>query len=237
MKKFFTPQEKYLQLRWCKTLAFTTLMLLFITTTLSAQDSTANTINANNRRSSNVNLQLFTGGYSSGFVQMNWTTTSENEMSHFEVERSTDGTNFRQIGKVLAKGDKEVTSNYTFLDILAEKGSNFYRLVMIDKDGNLSYSKMITISVEKGLSLFVVYPNPFGKRVQVKFRMDNDDQVTMNIINEAGAVIRTQHDPVTKGDNLIIMRNVDNLPPGIYYLEVISKDKKLRTKLVKQQTE
>ena len=71
---------------------------------------------------------------------------------------------FRKIGKLLAKGDNNINTEYTYLDILAEKGSNFYRLVIIDKDGNFTYSKVITISVEKGISLFVVYPNPFGKK-------------------------------------------------------------------------
>src|SRR5438045_1914306 len=123
------------------------------------------------------------------------------------------------------------------LDILADKGDNLYRLVIIDKDGNFTYSKPITIGVEKGISLFVVYPNPFGKKVQVKFNSDGPDQATMRIIDNTGKVITTQTDPVQKGENRITIKNVDNLPGGIYYLELITKDKNIRTKLMKQQTD
>ncbi len=84
--------------------------------------------------------------------------------------------------------------------------------------------------------MFVVYPNPFGKRVQVKFNSDSDDQATMRIIDNAGKIIATQTDPIQKGENRISIRNVDNLPGGIYYLELITKDKKIRTKLMKQQS-
>jgi hypothetical protein len=153
------------------------------------------------------------------------------------VERSTDGINFRKLGKIMAKGDVNVITEYTYLDILAEKGSNFYRLVMIDRDGNFSYSKVITIGVEKGISLFVVYPNPFGKKVQVKFNSDAPDQAVMRIVDNSGKVIATQTDPVQKGENRLTIRNVDNLAPGIYFLELITKDKNIRTRLMKQQTE
>ncbi len=110
-------------------------------------------------------------------------------------------------------------------------------LLIIDKDGNFTYSKTITIGVEKGISLFVVYPNPFGKKVQVKFNSDGPDQATMRIIDNDGKVMATQIDAVQTGENRITIQNVDNLPAGIYYLELITKDKKIRTKLMKQQTD
>ena len=59
----------------------------------------------------------------------------------------------------------------------------------------------------------------------------------MRIIDNSGKVIATQTDPVQKGENRISIRNVDNLPGGIYYLELITKDKNIRTKLMKQQSE
>ena len=234
MKTIFTSKEKNTV---CGRKGFyflitTVLTLSFTNTTFAQNDSTSNNLNT---KSAPVILGQFTGGYSSGIVQLNWTTINEANVSHFEIERSTDGTNFRQIGKVLARGDNQSTTNYAYLDILAEKGSNFYRLVLIDRDGNFTYSKLITIGVEKGISLFVVYPNPFGKKVQVKFNSDEQDKVTMRIVNESGTVMRTQTDPTQKGENIITIQNVDNLPGGIYYLEVITKDRNMRTKLMKQQ--
>ena len=238
MSKFFTPQEKkQVQcLRTFCTVAAGIIMLLLSSTVFAQSDSLVSQNHPTNYIAS-ATLGQLTGGYSSGFVQLQWSTSSEVDMGHFEVERSTDGISFRKIGKLLAKGDVNAKTEYTYLDILAEKGSNFYRLVIIDKDGNFTYSKIITIGVEKGISLFVVYPNPFGKKVQVKFNSDGPDQSTMRIIDANGKVITTQTDPVQKGENRITIKNVDNLPGGIYYLELITKDKNIRTKLMKQQTE
>ncbi len=210
------------------------LLFVFESNLFAQKDSLSHIHSQNNLAASNLNQ--FTGGYSSGFVELKWITSNQSDISHFEIERSTDGTNFRQIGKQLVKAD-EGKSEYTYLDILADKGANFYRLVLIDKDGNISYSKSITIGVEKGISLFVVYPNPFGKKVMVKFHADKIDQAFMSIIDNDGKVIRSQTNAVQPGDNLIIVQNVDNLPGGIYYLELVTKDKKIRTKLMKQLTD
>ena len=237
MSKFFTPREKKQVQSLSKFYCVTGLIMLLFTTSVSAQSDSLVSSNHPANYIATATLGQFTGGYSSGFVQLQWTTSSEVDMHHFEIERSTDGVNFRKIGKILSKGDVNLRTEYTYMDILAEKGSNFYRLVIIDKDGNFTYSKPITIGVEKGISLFVVYPNPFGKKVQVKFNSDKPDQATMRIIDNTGKVIATQTDPVQQGENRLSIRNVDNLPGGIYYLELVTKDKKIRTKLMKQQSE
>ena len=236
MSKIFTPQEKKPPPRLRISYILTGLIILFAGTASAQSDSLVSSNHPANYIEA-ATLGQLTGGYSSGFVQLQWNTSNEIDMGHFEVERSTDGINFRKLGKLLAKGDVNVKTEYTYLDILADKGSNFYRLVIIDKDGNFTYSKVITISVEKGISLFVVYPNPFGKKVLVRFNSDGPDQAVMNIINSEGKLITTQTDPVQKGENKLAIRNVDNLPGGIYFLELITKDKRIRTQLMKQQNQ
>ena len=212
-------------------------VIIILTGTAFAQNDSSKLSNINSNSSlTNVTMGQFTGGYSSGYVQLNWTTTREVEMSYFEIERSTDGINFRKIGQTPSEGDSNILSSYKFLDILAEKGSNFYRLVMIDRDGNFSYSKAITIGVEsKGISLMLVYPNPFSKIVKVKFQCEVPEQITIRIIDNSGTVLRKQLADAQKGENNIEVKNVDDLLAGIYYLEVITKIKTMRTKLMKQQ--
>ncbi|HUS00814.1 MAG TPA: T9SS type A sorting domain-containing protein [Chitinophagaceae bacterium] len=236
MSKIFTPREKT-QVHFLRIFySLITGLIIFVSTASAQSDSLVSSVHPANYIEA-ARLGQFTGGYSSGFVQLQWATSTEVDMKHFEVERSTDGINYRKIGKTLAKGDVNIKTEYTYLDILAEKGSNFYRLVMIDKDGNFSYSKPITITVEKGISLFVVYPNPFGKKVQVKFNSDGPDQATMRIVDNTGKLITSQTDPVQKGENRLTIRNVDNLPGGIYYLELVTKDKNIKTTLMKQQSQ
>ena len=181
-------------------------------------------------------INQFTGAYANGFVELGWKALINSNIKHFDIERSIDGINFRQIGQVIIDEDNITNNNFTYLDILAEKGSNFYRLVIVDKDGNYNYSKVITISVEaKGISLMVVYPNPFSKRVQVKIDCDKAEQVTIRITDNFGKIARSQTSNLQKGENRMAINNVDELPGGFYYLEVIAKDRKMRIKLMKQQ--
>ena len=236
MSKFFTLQKikPVLPIRWLFAIGAAFIFSL-CGGIASAQSDSINYSNPSKNYLPTVTLGQFTGGYSSGFVQLNWKTLRENDMGHFEIEKSTDGINFRQIGKVQGAGNDTSSNSYTFMDILAEKGSNFYRLVIVDKDGNYTYSKAITISVEsKGISLLVVYPNPFSKRVQVKISSEEAEQITIHILDNTGNVVRSQMNNVDKGENFIQVNKVDDLPGGIYYLEVIAKDRKMRIKLMKQ---
>lgn len=182
-----------------------------------------------------LTIDQFQGIYSNGFIQLMWTTFTETRMDHFGIERSSDGTNFRQIGSVSASGDLISNIKYSFSDVMAEKGSNFYRLAMVDSDGNYTYSKVITVSVDvKGISVSVVYPNPFSKRVQVRINCYNPEQITIRVIDNAGQVVRTQLENVQRGENNIVIKNVAELPGGVYYLEVIGDHRSMKTKLMKE---
>jgi len=180
-----------------------------------------------------LTIDQFNGSYSNGVIHLKWTTFMEVNMDHFDIERSTDGVNFRQIGSLSALGS--VNTDHSYLDLTADRGSNFYRLAMIDMDGNYTYSKTITLSVDyKGISVSVVYPNPFSKRVQVRIFSDKTEQVSMKVLDNAGTVVRSQLSTVYSGENNIVIQNVAELPGGVYFLEVTGDHRSMKTKLMKQ---
>ena len=183
-----------------------------------------------------LTIDQFRGVYSNGFILLKWTTFTEINIDHFEVERSADGVEFRQLGRVESIGLTNNNNSYSFNDITAAGGSNFYRLVMIDNQGNYTYSKSIMVSIDvKGISVSVVYPNPFSKRVVVRISSDKDkEQVIIRIINSEGTVVRTQPAEVYRGDNNITVKDVNELPGGLYYLEVLAENRSMKTKLMKQ---
>lgn len=177
----------------------------------------------------------FSAVYTSGFAQLKWNTFSESNSSHFEIERSSDGTDFKYIGNKEAKGNSSSNTEYTFSDLLLQSGTNFYRIKMVDIDGSFSYSKIIMLNTEiKGLNLLLVYPNPFGNKVQVKIESDVKDKLLIRVFNSIGNVIRLQTENISKGINTVIVKNVAELPPGIYYLELTVGDKILKTTISKQ---
>ena len=180
-------------------------------------------------------INQFNGNYSDGIIQLGWSTYSEINIEHFDVERSTDGIDFRQIGKITAaSGQLNSNKNYNYLDITAQRGTNYYRLAMVDNNGNYIYSKTIMVNVDvKGISVMIVYPNPFSRRVQIRVNSDKAERVAINIINSNGVLMNTQEAHTKIGDNNIAINKVDALPAGVYYIEVVSSTRSLKTKVMK----
>ena len=71
-------------------------------------------------------------------VENVWVTSTEINVSHFNVQRSTDGITFYTIGKINAKG----ASKYSFIDNTNHTGVVYYRLEMVDKNGSKTYSEI-----------------------------------------------------------------------------------------------
>jgi hypothetical protein len=180
-------------------------------------------------------INQFNGNYADGIIQLGWNTYSEINIEHFDIERSTDGNDFRQIGKInTASGQLNSNANYNYLDIIAQRGTNYYRLAMVDNNGNYNYSKTIMVNVDvKGISVMIVYPNPFSKKVQIRVNADKAEKVAINIINSNGILMSTQEAQTQIGDNNIGINKVDALPGGIYYIEVVSSTRSLKTKVMK----
>jgi hypothetical protein len=180
-------------------------------------------------------INQFSGNYADGIIQLGWSSYSEINIDHFDIERSTDGNNFRQVGKInTISGQLNSNASYNYLDITAQRGTNYYRLAMVDNSGNYTYSKAIMVNVDiKGISVMIVYPNPFSKRVQIRVTADKAEKVAINIINSNGVLMSTQEAQTMVGDNNITIQKVDALPGGIYYIEVVSSTRSLKTKVMK----
>jgi hypothetical protein len=184
-----------------------------------------------------VRLENFNGIYANGFTKLGWNTLMEYNLGDFIVERSRNGSDYAAIGKVAAFGNtNNFSSYYTYLDISCERGTNFYRLKMIDKDSAFSYSKVIVINTEaREISLLLVYPNPFGKKVQAKIECEKAEKLTVRVISSNGQVVRTQYNNLQPGENVVTVNNVADLPNGTYILEMVAASRTMRTQIVKQE--
>lgn len=93
-----------------------------------------------------VNWLSFTAKQLHGAVELNWSTASEQNNSHFEVERSADALQFNKLGRVNAAANPRIKNDYQYLDQSPLSGKSFYRLKQVDVDGKFSYSSVIQIN-------------------------------------------------------------------------------------------
>lgn len=102
-------------------------------------------------------------------VQLDWKTATESNSSHFEIERSINGYQFENIGRVKAAGNSNSITSYNFTDRLPVKGMNYYRLKQVDLDGVFNYSEIRKAEIKTGLPLFALYNSPSnGSAIMVK---------------------------------------------------------------------
>lgn len=153
-----------------------------------------------------VELTFFRAEIIEGKTVLTWQTSSEENNSGFEVERSTDGENFETIGLIEGNGTTLEVQNYTYIDNDPLDGINYYRLKQIDFDGMFEYSDLVNVELEKGTSENKIVQNP----VFNELRLSGSGVVT--IYNSLGQPIEDLQ--LTKSDILIV--NVSNYPKGLY---------------------
>ena len=99
-------------------------------------------------------------------VLLTWTTGSEENNGHFEIERSTDGRNYTVIGSVDGRGTTDAVTEYRFTDALVLSQTTYYRLKQFDIDGRMEDLGVKFIRKESAKTSVSVYPNPSqGKNI------------------------------------------------------------------------
>lgn len=105
-----------------------------------------------------VQLISFTGDAHPHYNILIWEVALVFDFSHYEVQRSIDAIHFITIGSI--EGQQQSASlNYSFQDLAFKRGLNYYRLKMVDNDGGITYSPIISV-VNQAASEWL-YPNPF----------------------------------------------------------------------------
>lgn len=77
-------------------------------------------------------------------VLVDWKTESEQQLARFEIERSKNLTSFDKIGTVSANGGS--AGHYSFRDAGAGSGEMYYRLKLVDRNGQHTYSNIVRVT-------------------------------------------------------------------------------------------
>lgn len=76
---------------------------------------------------------------------LRWTTASEKNNDYFTIEKTTDGKEFYEVGRIEGAGNSIYHNSYSLTDPNFDQVLNYYRLVQTDFDGKKEYSNLITI--------------------------------------------------------------------------------------------
>jgi trimeric autotransporter adhesin len=169
-----------------------------------------------------VQLILFTGQLINNATLLNWATSSEVNTANFEIERSTDGSNYDAIGTVAANGNSNSTIDYSYTDndaLTLSTAVIYYRLKIVDRDGNFAYSNVVTVLLAEFAGRVTVFPNPVTDKANVSMEAVTDGKAQWKILDNAGRTVLQSSAQLKKGRNNVVI-NLNKFSSGIYYLSV-----------------
>lgn len=166
-------------------------------------------------------------------VDLTWLTSNEDNMSHYDVERSVDGVNYEVISRVKAIGNTNYETQYIVVDEDPFPGVNYYRINMHDFNGESKHSELRTVNIlEKEYDILSVFPNPITTLTEVIFNSYSKENAQLKITDANGKQLTEQSIPVSKGGNKLKL-DLNDYKSGVYIIEIVTKYKNHRAKVVK----
>ncbi len=164
-----------------------------------------------------LELQSFTGKMVDRSNLLEWATLTEKNVQWHVVERSADGLNWTEVGRVAGQVDSKALQNYSLLDKQPLPVA-YYRLRSVDTDGTEAVSPTVhLVRPERAFGITEVLPNPATDRLTVRFNSPQEEQVTLRLFDFTGRLVLEQSADSEVGMNSVILP-VSALPGGIYQL-------------------
>lgn len=164
-----------------------------------------------------VTLLSFNGQYEGNKVPLKWATATEQNSSHFDIERSTDGQKYETIGQVKAGGNTATKLDYSFIDNnLPAQNIFYYRLKQVDFDEKFVYSDIVSIKKKERDPSVKMFPNPADSEITIFGVADN---AQIEVYNEIGQLVKTVHS-LSSGSKMTIT----DLPKGVYFVKLTNKE-------------
>lgn len=175
-------------------------------------------------------LQL-TGREQQGTATLAWDLQTDNKPAFFELEKSTNGSNFSKASTINAAAS---TLHYSTTDKMVSAGNMYYRIKMTATDGSSTWSNTITLhNSAENTGAVKIYPTVLtGAGLHI---------ISNNALSDASIII---HDFTGKpvynqrlgktAAGLPVTVNTGNtrLPAGIYLLSVMEAGRVMRTQKI-----
>jgi hypothetical protein len=163
-----------------------------------------------------VELAIFAADVAKGQVQLRWATASEQNSAAFVIERSAQGETYQAVREVAAQGNSTSTTVYAATDAQPLTGTSYYRLRQVDRDGAVTYSPVVKVSVLPGTLPILAYPNPATDHLSLDLTAAAAGPCDVRVLSLAGQVVRTETLTGGRAQEM----DLAGLPAGLYLLQV-----------------
>jgi hypothetical protein len=152
-----------------------------------------------------------------------WSTSSEQNTSHFEVEYSDDAVQFYKVSEnIPAAGNSSTTQYYKFLHESEMKPWLYYRVKQVDLDGKVDFSKIVIAKRASKLPDFkvLIYPIPLIEGdLTLDIHSIAQTEIQIRIIDLLGKEVYREKVP-SKGYRTQHQLQLNHLPKGQYQIQI-----------------
>lgn len=183
-----------------------------------------------------VILKSFTAKLENKKPVISWISYKEENLSHYVLERSSDGSNYNEAALIFSNGTTNNESNYQFADNAVSansKGIVYYRLRMVDIDGKYKYSETRLVRMgEAGKTIAIqAYPNPAVNELRITVPASwQDKKVQYDIYTVSGQNMK-RVSRSNAGQTEVM--NISQLPAGSYIIRVSAESETATQQFVK----
>lgn len=163
-----------------------------------------------------VQLTSFEAQSNAGNNTLKWQTVNESEMAYYAIERSENGRDFSEAGRVISH-NSNAAAEYSFLDNNIRASNYYYRLKMVNNDGSFTYSKTVLVrfSSDAGMKVF---PTVFTSSLTIILSSLKDETIPLMVMDLSGKTVYQRSYKAKRGDNAFSMELPASLARGQYFV-------------------
>lgn len=183
-----------------------------------------------------INLLQFDGQLNSNrnAATLNWSVTRESTEDHFVVERSGNGSQFGTLAKRYPSSASTTDKGreYSYTDTSPLPGNSWYRLKMVDQDGDTRFSPIVHVSTPPAHQIRL-YPTLVDQQRQLFVQADQSRQNLLITVSSAVGqkIVEKNTGPVGNGQVSTIALPAA-LAGGTYIVQISSGSELLHKQLI-----
>ncbi len=174
-------------------------------------------------------------------IDVVWNVATESDVSHYELERSEDGSSFEYVTSLNAVGNTTQLQTYSYSDYDVRYFQNYYyRAKSVDNNGQYSYTPVAVASIENLTDGFTdemvsLYPNPSNGDFALSIHSNETRDLNIGVYNSLGQLVQNKSVLIASG-NTVMKISSSEWAPGVYHIEIsdVNSGQTINKKFIKK---
>lgn len=136
---------------------------------------------------------------------LSWTTTQEEDLQMFVIQKSTNGIDFKRVGDVKGSGFSNKNQAYRFVDLALPEAKTYYRLLHYATDGSFTISETFFIGQSLSNEWTVSSVSSTIANHDLDLNLNTKKATTIDYVvkNKNGRTVKTGQQDLAKGSNVV----------------------------------